>query len=73
MLAWKLTTDDSFMRGYYSSKIGAGTNIQYVKLKLLTQYLCDGIVRIMFKDNPDPQVLSLEVIGEIGGSAICSG
>ncbi|KAA6370368.1 MAG: hypothetical protein EZS28_034104, partial [Streblomastix strix] len=39
----------------------------------LTHYLCDGIVRIMFDDNPDPQVLSLEVIGEISGSAIRSG
>jgi hypothetical protein len=27
MLAWKLATDDSFMRGYNSSKIGARTNI----------------------------------------------
>ncbi|KAA6362835.1 MAG: hypothetical protein EZS28_041638, partial [Streblomastix strix] len=107
MLAWKLATDDSFMRGYNSSKIGARTNIQVqlgmtpvnnictdtaiipadldqnnfsyftstrcypniknVKLTPLTHYLCDGIVRIMFDDNPDPQVLSLEVIGEISG------
>ncbi|KAA6384335.1 MAG: hypothetical protein EZS28_020137 [Streblomastix strix] len=113
MLAWKLATDDSFMRGYNSSKIGARTNIQVqlgmtpvnnicsdtaiipvdldqnnfsyftstrcypdiknVKLTPLTHYLCDGIVRIMFDDNPDPQVLSLEVIGEISGSAIRSG
>ncbi|KAA6390326.1 MAG: hypothetical protein EZS28_014150 [Streblomastix strix] len=113
MLAWKLATDDSFMRGYNSSKIGARTNIQVqigltpvenicgddlirppnvdqndfkyftatrcypniknVKLTPLTHYLCDGIVRIMFDDNPDPQVLTLEVIGEIGGSAIRSG
>ncbi|KAA6387819.1 MAG: hypothetical protein EZS28_016654 [Streblomastix strix] len=28
MLAWKLATDDLFMRGYNSSKIGARTNIQ---------------------------------------------
>ncbi|KAA6377949.1 MAG: hypothetical protein EZS28_026524 [Streblomastix strix] len=113
MLAWKLATDDSFMRGYNSSKIGARTiiqvqigmtpvndictddairpvtidqndfkyftstrcypNIKNVKLTPLTHYLCDGIVRIMFDDNPEPQVLSLEVIGEIGGSAIRSG
>ncbi|KAA6391016.1 MAG: hypothetical protein EZS28_013459 [Streblomastix strix] len=113
MLAWKLATDDSFMRGYNSSKIGARTNIQVqlgitpvdnictdnvirpddvdqnnfqyftstrcypniknVKLTPLTHYLCDGIVRIMFDDNPEPQVLSLEVIGEISGSAIRSG
>ncbi|KAA6384890.1 MAG: hypothetical protein EZS28_019584 [Streblomastix strix] len=110
MLAWKLATDDSFMRGYNSSKIGARTNIQIQigfksidnictdeplrpalidqndfkyftstrcypniknsKLTPLNHYQCDGIVRIMFDDNPDLQVLSLEVIGEIGGSAI---
>ncbi|KAA6378524.1 MAG: hypothetical protein EZS28_025948 [Streblomastix strix] len=113
MLSWKLATDDSFMRGYNSSKIGARTNIQdkigitpvknicsddsirpadvdqndlqyftttrcypnikSVKLTPLTHYLCDGIVCIMFYDNPHPQVLTLEVIGEIGGSAIRSG
>ncbi|KAA6380858.1 MAG: hypothetical protein EZS28_023614, partial [Streblomastix strix] len=113
MLVWKLATDDSFMRGYNPSKIGARTNIQVqigmtpvndictddairpvtidqndfkyftstrsypniknVKLTPLTHSLCDGIVRIMFDDNPEPQVLSLEVIGEIGGSAIRSG
>ncbi|KAA6399008.1 MAG: hypothetical protein EZS28_005467 [Streblomastix strix] len=113
MFAWKLATDDSFMRGYNSCKIGARTNIQVqigitpvidicvddsirpadvdqsdfkyftstrcypniknVKLTPVTHYLCDGIVRIMFDDNPDPQVLTLEVIGEIGGSAIRSG
>ncbi|KAA6386072.1 MAG: hypothetical protein EZS28_018402 [Streblomastix strix] len=28
MLAWKLATDDSFMRGYNSTRIGARTNIQ---------------------------------------------
>jgi hypothetical protein len=27
MLAWKLATDDSFMRDYNSSRIGARTNI----------------------------------------------
>ncbi|KAA6367454.1 MAG: hypothetical protein EZS28_037020, partial [Streblomastix strix] len=48
-------------------------NIRSVKLTPLTHYLCDGIVCIMFDDNPDPQVLTLEVIGEIGGSAIRSG
>ncbi|KAA6391851.1 MAG: hypothetical protein EZS28_012616 [Streblomastix strix] len=79
MLAWKLAADDSFMRGYNSSKIGVRTNIykcypnnKNVKLTLLTHYLCEGIVIIMFDDNSDPQVLSLEVIGEIGGSAIRS-
>ncbi|KAA6399965.1 MAG: hypothetical protein EZS28_004504 [Streblomastix strix] len=113
MLAWKLASDDSFMRGYNSSKIGARTNVQVqlgmthvnaictdepiipadldqnnfsyftstrcypniknVKLTPLTHQLCDGIVRIMFDDNPDPQVLSLEVIGVISRSAIRSG
>ncbi|KAA6390457.1 MAG: hypothetical protein EZS28_014013 [Streblomastix strix] len=72
MLTWKLATDDSFMRGYNSSKIGARTNIQNIKLTPLTHYLCVGIVCIMFDDNPDPQVLTLEVIGEIVGSAIRS-
>ncbi|KAA6385369.1 MAG: hypothetical protein EZS28_019102, partial [Streblomastix strix] len=110
---WKLATDDSFMRGQNSSKIGARTNIQVqigftpvdnictaeairpanldqnnfcyftstrccqniknVKLTPLTHYLCDGNVRIIFDDNPEQQVLSLEIIGEIGGSAIRSG
>ncbi|KAA6356643.1 MAG: hypothetical protein EZS28_047830 [Streblomastix strix] len=48
-------------------------HIKIVKLTPLTHYLCDGVVRIMFDDNPDPQVLSLEVIGEIEGSVIRSG
>ncbi|KAA6403735.1 MAG: hypothetical protein EZS28_000731 [Streblomastix strix] len=48
-------------------------NVKNSKFTPLTYYLCDGIVRIMFDDNPDLQVLSLEVIGEIGGSAIRSG
>ncbi|KAA6371837.1 MAG: hypothetical protein EZS28_032637 [Streblomastix strix] len=112
MLAWKLATDDSFMRGYNSSKISARTNIQVilngnlvreinetmdinnaqkqnifaefsgtraypdpveVGLTPITHYLCDAIVRIMFDDNPDPQVLSMEVIGEMGGSMIRNG
>ncbi|KAA6386458.1 MAG: hypothetical protein EZS28_018013, partial [Streblomastix strix] len=113
MLALKLATDDSIMRGYNSSKIGARTNIQVqigftpvdnictdeiirpelidqndfkyitstrcypniknVKLTPLTNYLCDGVVRIMFDNNHEPQVLSLEVTCEIGGSAIRSG
>ncbi|KAA6393456.1 MAG: hypothetical protein EZS28_011021 [Streblomastix strix] len=112
MLAWKLATDDSFMRGYNSTKIGARTNIQVilhgniieninetmgvsdkqnqndfkqfcqmrsypsplqVNLTPLIHYLCDAVVRIMFDDAPDPQVLSLEVIGELGGSVVRSG
>ncbi|KAA6396536.1 MAG: hypothetical protein EZS28_007933 [Streblomastix strix] len=35
--------------------------------------LCDAIIRIMFYDNPEQQVLNLEVIGEIGGSMITAG
>ncbi|KAA6390624.1 MAG: hypothetical protein EZS28_013847 [Streblomastix strix] len=30
MLAWKLATDDSFMRGYNSTKVGGRTNIQMI-------------------------------------------
>ncbi|KAA6399498.1 MAG: hypothetical protein EZS28_004977 [Streblomastix strix] len=109
MFASKLATDDSFMRGYNSSKVSARTNIQVilngnlvreinetidinatqkqnnfaefcgtraypdpveVGLTPITHYLCDAIVRIMFDDNSDPQVLSMEVIGEMGGSMI---
>ncbi|KAA6357554.1 MAG: hypothetical protein EZS28_046920, partial [Streblomastix strix] len=44
-----------------------------VGLTPITHYLCDAIVRIMFDDNPDPQVLSLEVIGEMGGSMVRNG
>ncbi|KAA6362041.1 MAG: hypothetical protein EZS28_042433 [Streblomastix strix] len=44
-----------------------------VNLTPLMHYLCDGIVRVLFDDNPDPQVLSMEVIGEIGGSMVRSG
>ncbi|KAA6399151.1 MAG: hypothetical protein EZS28_005320 [Streblomastix strix] len=105
MLVWELATDDSFMKRFNSSKIGARTNIQVqigitpidntcidegirsaiidqndfkyftstrcylstknIQLTPLTHYLCDGIVRIMFDYNPDPQVLSLEIVGEI--------
>ncbi|KAA6360914.1 MAG: hypothetical protein EZS28_043559 [Streblomastix strix] len=73
MLAWKLATDDSFMRRYNSSKIGSRTNIQVQLGVTPVENICDSIVPIMFDDNPDPQVLTLEVIGEIGGSAIRSG
>ncbi|KAA6393108.1 MAG: hypothetical protein EZS28_011365 [Streblomastix strix] len=112
MLAWKMATDDSFMRGYNSSKIGARTNIQVilngnltkgivdttqlipsqnqndfkqfiamrsypdphqVALTPIMHYLCDVFIRITFVDNPDPYVLSMDVIGEIGGSSIRSG
>ncbi|KAA6375316.1 MAG: hypothetical protein EZS28_029156 [Streblomastix strix] len=116
MLAWKLATDDSFMRGYNSTRIGARTNIQMIlhyniangiidnnkvnddtddpenqnnfagfigtrSYPISTQiaqtplvhFLCDSIVRIMFDDAPEPQILNLEVIGEIGGSMIMAG
>ncbi|KAA6355237.1 MAG: hypothetical protein EZS28_049236 [Streblomastix strix] len=39
----------------------------------LVHFLCDSIVRIMFDDAPEPQILNLEVIGEIGGSMIMAG
>ncbi|KAA6380093.1 MAG: hypothetical protein EZS28_024380 [Streblomastix strix] len=116
MLAWKLATDDSFMRGYNSTRVGARTNIQMIlhyniangiidnskvnddtdspenqnnfagfigtrSYPISTQiaqtplvhFLCDSIVRIMFDDAPEPQILNLEVIGEIGGSMIMAG
>ncbi|KAA6387294.1 MAG: hypothetical protein EZS28_017178, partial [Streblomastix strix] len=34
----------------------------------MVHFLCDSIVRIMFDDAPEPQILNLEVIGEIGGN-----
>ncbi|KAA6357054.1 MAG: hypothetical protein EZS28_047419 [Streblomastix strix] len=112
MLAWKIATDDSFMRGYNSSKIGARKNIQVilngnltkgivdttqlnpsqnqndfkqfiamrsypdphqVALTPIMHYLCDAFIRITFDDNPDPQVLSMDVIGQIGSSSVRSG
>ncbi|KAA6385292.1 MAG: hypothetical protein EZS28_019183 [Streblomastix strix] len=116
MLAWKLATDDSFMRGYNSTRIGARTDIQLIlNTQIITgiidnykinddtihpenqntlagfmgtrsypmsnqvgqtplfHYLCDAVIRIMFDDNPEPQVLNLEVIGEISGSMIAAG
>ncbi|KAA6369287.1 MAG: hypothetical protein EZS28_035186, partial [Streblomastix strix] len=112
MLAWKMATDDSFRRGYNSSKMGARTNIQVTlhgsltpginenslfnpgenqnnhqifcatrshpisrtaQITALMHYLCDAIVRVTFDDAPDPQVLILEVIGEIGGTMVRAG
>ncbi|KAA6388065.1 MAG: hypothetical protein EZS28_016409 [Streblomastix strix] len=109
MLAWKLATDDSFMRGYNSSKIGSRTNIQVIMQGNLTKgiidttninpsqnqndfkqfigtraypdptkasitpmmhYLCDAFVRIIFDDSSMPQVLNIDVIGELAGGAI---
>ncbi|KAA6382687.1 MAG: hypothetical protein EZS28_021786 [Streblomastix strix] len=37
MLAWKLTTDDSFMRGYNSSKLSSRTNILVIMQGNLTK------------------------------------
>ncbi|KAA6388585.1 MAG: hypothetical protein EZS28_015889 [Streblomastix strix] len=116
MLAWKLATDDSFMRGFNSTRIGARIDIQLMlKTQKITgivdnhkinddtihpenqntlagfmgtrsypmswqvgqthmfHYLCDAVIRIMFDDNPDPQVLNLEVISKIGSSMIAAG
>ncbi|KAA6361640.1 MAG: hypothetical protein EZS28_042833 [Streblomastix strix] len=112
MLAWKLATDDSFMRGYNSSKLGARTKIQVILHGNLTKgvldntdtnkdqnqndlkqfiamrsypdptkssitpmlhYLCDAFMRITFNNNPDPQVLNIDVIGELGGSTVNAG
>ncbi|KAA6359783.1 MAG: hypothetical protein EZS28_044691 [Streblomastix strix] len=42
MLAWKMATDESFMRGYNASKMGARTNIQVS----LSGSLTEGIVGI---------------------------
>ncbi|KAA6404260.1 MAG: hypothetical protein EZS28_000218 [Streblomastix strix] len=44
-----------------------------VNLTLLKHYLCEAVVRIIFVDAPDPQVLSMEVIGELGGSVVRNG
>ncbi|KAA6373818.1 MAG: hypothetical protein EZS28_030655, partial [Streblomastix strix] len=41
MLAWKLATDDSFMRGCNSSKIGSRTNIQVIMQGNLTKGIID--------------------------------
>ncbi|KAA6375293.1 MAG: hypothetical protein EZS28_029180 [Streblomastix strix] len=41
MLAWKLATDDLFLRGYISSKIGSRTNIQVIMQGNLTKTIID--------------------------------
>ncbi|KAA6370426.1 MAG: hypothetical protein EZS28_034047, partial [Streblomastix strix] len=109
MLAWKLATDDLFMRGFNSSKMGSRTNVQVILQGNLTKgiidtsninplqnqndfkqfigtraypdptkasitpmmhYLCDAFVRIIFDDSAMPQVLNIDVIGELAGGAI---
>ncbi|KAA6369829.1 MAG: hypothetical protein EZS28_034644 [Streblomastix strix] len=42
MLAWKMETDDSFMRGYNLTKIGARTNIQVTLQGSITQGIIDN-------------------------------
>ncbi|KAA6390630.1 MAG: hypothetical protein EZS28_013843 [Streblomastix strix] len=111
MLAWKLADDDSFMRGFNSSNLGARTNVQVILQRNLTKgiidttnvspswnqidfkqfigtraypdpnktsitpmmhYLCDTFVRIIFDDSSIPQVLNIDVIGELAKGAIQS-
>ncbi|KAA6400891.1 MAG: hypothetical protein EZS28_003584 [Streblomastix strix] len=36
----------------------------------MMHYLCDAFMRITFDNNPNPQVLNIDVIGELAGSAI---
>ncbi|KAA6393752.1 MAG: hypothetical protein EZS28_010723 [Streblomastix strix] len=112
MLVRKLVSDDSFIQGYKSSKLGSRTKIQVILHGNLTKgildsseinkeqnlndfkqfiamrsypdstkasftpmmhYLCDAFVRITFDNNPDPQVLNIDVIGELAGSTINAG
>ncbi|KAA6388280.1 MAG: hypothetical protein EZS28_016197 [Streblomastix strix] len=42
MLAWKMATDDQFMRRYISSKMGARTNIQVCLSGILTEGIIDN-------------------------------
>ncbi|KAA6353986.1 MAG: hypothetical protein EZS28_050487 [Streblomastix strix] len=111
MLAWKMVTDDSLMRGYNSSKTGPRTNIQVTlqgilisginestlinprenqnnhltfcgtriypdqrqaQITPLMHYLCDAIVRVTFVDTHYSQVLTFEVIKELGGTMVRS-
>ncbi|KAA6367837.1 MAG: hypothetical protein EZS28_036636 [Streblomastix strix] len=52
MLAWKIATDDSFMRGYNSSKIGARTNIQVSLTGTITQGIVDNeLIRVNAEEN----------------------
>ncbi|KAA6377020.1 MAG: hypothetical protein EZS28_027453 [Streblomastix strix] len=44
-----------------------------VNITSMMHYLCEAFVRITFDDNPDPQVLNIEVIGELGESSIMAG
>ncbi|KAA6374160.1 MAG: hypothetical protein EZS28_030315 [Streblomastix strix] len=44
-----------------------------VNITHMTHYLCDAFVRFTFDDNPDPLVLNIVIIGELGGSSILAG
>ncbi|KAA6390048.1 MAG: hypothetical protein EZS28_014426 [Streblomastix strix] len=88
MLAWKLATEESFMREFNSSNIGARTNNQNdfkqfigtraypdpnkASITLMMYYLSDAFVRIIFDDSSMPQVLNIDVIGELAKGAIQS-
>ncbi|KAA6356576.1 MAG: hypothetical protein EZS28_047897 [Streblomastix strix] len=74
MLAWKMATDDSFMRGYNASKMARSyPTPTYAQITPQMHYLCDAIIRFTFDDAPDPQVLNFEIIGEVDGTMIKSG
>ncbi|KAA6385377.1 MAG: hypothetical protein EZS28_019097 [Streblomastix strix] len=45
----------------------------YIQKTPQMHYLCDAIIRFIFDDAPDPQVLNFEIIGEVGGTMIRSG
>ncbi|KAA6394002.1 MAG: hypothetical protein EZS28_010470 [Streblomastix strix] len=52
-LAWKLATDDSFMKRINNSKIGSRTNIQVILQRNLTKGLIDTINIIPLKNKND--------------------
>ncbi|KAA6387930.1 MAG: hypothetical protein EZS28_016542, partial [Streblomastix strix] len=74
IIAWKIATEDSFMCGYNSSKMGAKTNIQVPLQENLTQRIVDTkLIKFTssgftFDDAPDPQILNFEIIGVIRGT-----
>ncbi|KAA6368771.1 MAG: hypothetical protein EZS28_035702 [Streblomastix strix] len=69
MLAWKLTIDDSFMRGYDSSKI-VYPDPNKASIIPMMHYLCDASVRIIFDDSSMLQVLNIDDIGDLAKGAI---
>ncbi|KAA6362472.1 MAG: hypothetical protein EZS28_042001 [Streblomastix strix] len=66
MLVWKMATDDSFILGYYTTKIAYPTPTNAQKISQM-HYLYDAIIRFTFDDAPDPLGLNFEIIGEVGG------